>query len=86
MKKRKPLFYKKYVIEKSLQHHVIEWCAVAGSLTGAIMVAKHIQNGYLIWLVANILWIFFAAKHKHWGLLFLSVCYLVIHAYGFIKW
>ena len=86
MKKSKPLFYRKYTIEKSLAHHIIEWLATAGSLTGALMVARHIRSGYGVWLIANILWIFFAAKHKHWGLLFLSICYLVINAYGFIKW
>ena len=86
MSKKRPLFYSRYTIEKSLLHHIVEWLATAGSLAGAFMVAQHIRIGYGVWLIANILWIFFAAKHRHWGLLFLSTCYLIINSYGFIKW
>lgn len=83
---KKPLFYSKHVIEKSLKHHVVEWIATAGSLTGVWMVANQLRMGFMVWLVANILWIWFSFTHRHWGLLFLSACYLVINAYAFLTW
>jgi len=84
--KTKGLFYRKYTIEKTLAHHVIEWLATAGSLGSAILVAMHFRDGYLMWVVANILWCFFSFKHKHWGLFFLSACYLVVYLYAFFNW
>lgn len=82
----KGLFYRKYTIEKTLKHHIIEWFATVGSLTGVLMVAMKIRSGFGIWIVANVLWMWFAYKHKHWGLLFLSTCYLIINTYGFLTW
>lgn len=84
--KTKSIFYSKHVIEKTLKHHLIEWIGTAGSLTGVFLVAQQIRLGFLVWLLANILWIWFSFHHKHWGLLFLSTCYLFINAYGFINW
>jgi len=72
----------KYIIEKELRHHVIEWLATAFSITGALLVSLKIFQGYYIWVVANILWMSFAYKHKHYGLLTLSVCYFIISCIG----
>ncbi len=86
MAKNKGLYYKAYRIEKSLIHHVIEWCATVLSLLGALLIAFKSWQGYPIWVVANVLWVSFSWKHKHYGLLFLSVSYLVINIIGLIKW
>lgn len=76
----------KYVIEKELRHHVIEWLATAFSIIGALLVSfKHYQ-GYPIWIFANLLWMLFALKHKHYGLLTLSICYFLINVNGFVRW
>lgn len=83
---KKGIFYSRHVIEKTLKHHLIEWIATAGSLTGVFLVAQQLRMGFAIWLSANILWIWFSYHHKHWGLLFLSTCYLFINAYGFLNW
>ncbi|MDP3882137.1 MAG: nicotinamide mononucleotide transporter [Nanoarchaeota archaeon] len=90
MKKRqtrkKGIFHRVYVIEKTLIHHVIEWIATILSLTGAFMIAYKYVNGYYVWIVANALWIFFAWKHKHYGLLVLSISYMIINIVGLVKW
>jgi nicotinamide riboside transporter PnuC len=83
---KKERFTTVHVIEKKLRHHVIEWVATFMSLTGALMIANLMKDGYYIWIVANILWVSFSWKHKHYGLLFLSVSYLIINIIGLIKW
>jgi len=86
MAKNKGLYYRVYRIEKTLVHHVIEWSATVLSLLGALLVAFKFWQGYPVWVVANALWVSFAWKHKHYGLLFLSVSYLVINFIGLIRW
>lgn len=76
----------RYVIEKKPHHHAIEWCATAGSITGALLVSLQHFQGYYVWLVANVLWFIFAIKYKHYGLLTLSISYFIINCIGVIKW
>ncbi len=86
MKRKKDRFHTVHVIEKNLRDHLIEWAATLLSITGAILnVFKYIE-GFYIWTVASLLWIAFAWKHKHYGLLILSVVYLVIDVLGIITW
>ena len=86
MKRKKDKFYTVHVIEKNLSDHLIEWAATLLSITGAIFnVFKYIE-GFYIWTFAAILWIVFAWKHKHYGLLLLSLVYLVIDILGIITW
>lgn len=74
------------VIEKKLHHHIIEWLATLGSITGALFISLQYFHGYYVWVVANLLWMFFAIKHKHYGLLTLSVAYFIINLVGIVKW
>ena len=83
---RKSKFDTVYVIKKSLVHHIIEWVATILSIIGVLLVNLQNLNGLYIWIVANILWISFAWKHKHYGLLVLACSYLIINIIGLIKW
>lgn len=76
----------KYTIEKKVHHHIIEWVATALSILGVLLVNFRHFEGLYIWIVANVLWISFAWKHKHHGLLVLSSSYLVINILGLLNW
>jgi nicotinamide riboside transporter PnuC len=76
----------KYTIEKKLKHHVIEWVATFLSIFGALLVSLKFFEGYYIWIVANILWMIFAFRYKHYGLLTLSISYFIINCIGIIRW
>lgn len=76
----------KYTIEKKPHHNAIEWIATVFSICGALMVALQHFQGYYIWVTANVLWVIFAYKYRHYGLLTLSISYLVINIIGIIKW
>ncbi|MEK6891409.1 MAG: nicotinamide mononucleotide transporter [Nanoarchaeota archaeon] len=76
----------KYVIEKELRHHIIEWTATVMSLIGALLISFKFSQGYYIWIIGNVLWASFAYKHKHYGLLVLSIAYFIINIIGIIRW
>ena len=86
MAKNKERFHQKYVIEKTLKHHLIEWSATALSILGAILNALQFISGFYVWTVASLLWILFAWKHKHYGLLVMSAVYIMINILGIIAW
>ena len=86
MKKLKDSFKTVHVIEKRLVHHVIEWGATVLSIVGVLFVNLQNLNGLYVWIVANVLWISFAWKHKHYGLLVLAISYLIINIIGLLKW
>jgi nicotinamide riboside transporter PnuC len=86
MARKRDKFTTIHVIEKGLKEHIIEWSATLLSIFGAILnVFKQIE-GFYVWTVASLLWIWFAWKHKHYGLLLLSFVYLVIDIAGIISW
>ncbi|MEK6881233.1 MAG: nicotinamide mononucleotide transporter [Nanoarchaeota archaeon] len=76
----------KYTIEKKLRHHVIEWSASVLSIIGALFISLQYFQGYYIWIVANILWMIFAFKHKHYGLLTMAISYFIINLIGIMRW
>lgn len=75
-----------YTIEKKLRHHIVEWLATALSVTGAIVNANKEVGGFYIWSVANLLWMYFGWKFKHWGLVIMNLIFLGINIYGVITW
>lgn len=85
-KKSKGFFSTVHVIEKSFIHHAVEWIATILSITGVLLVNLQNLNGLYIWIVANVLWISFAWKHKHYGLLILACSYLIINIIGLLNW
>ena len=85
-KKSKGKFYKTYTIEKSLKHHVIEWCATAFSLTGAVLNSMLNIYGFYLFIFGNLLWMSFSWKHRHYGLLFLNFVFMILNVYGIYVW
>jgi hypothetical protein len=87
MKSKKGIFeYKVYTIEKNLNHHLIEWIAAFLSIIGAILNAQLNIYGFYIFMLGNFMWIAFAVKHKHWGLLAANIVFFVLNVYGVWIW
>ena len=91
--KKKGLFYTVHVIEKTLIHHVIEWVATTLSAIGAILNSNifNIQlfNTYFasfyIYFIADLLWIAFAWKHRHWGVFVTFTVFGIINFFAILK-
>ncbi len=84
--KHKHRWYCKYTIEKSLRHHLLEWGATILSLTGAVLNARFFIEGFWFWSVANIFWMIFAMKYKHYGLFVQNLVFLFINILGIYTW
>ena len=90
---KKGRFYQVYVIEKSLRHHVIEWVATILSALGAIFNSNIFNitsfdtyaSSFYFWFIADILWISFALKHKHWGVFTTFLIFGIINIIAIIK-
>lgn len=91
--KNKGLFYSVQIIEKSLIHHVIEWVATILSALGAIFNSNlfGIQafntyvTSFYFWFVADVLWVIFAWKHKHWGVFTTFLVFGIINGLAILK-
>ena len=92
-KKGRDRFHTVHVIEKSLVHHVIEWVATLLSALGAIFNSNIFGitsfNSYFfsfyVWFIADILWISFALKHKHWGVFTTFLIFGIINILAILK-
>ena len=84
--RKKGMFHTVHVIEKTLIHHLIEWSATILSIIGVLLVNLQNLNGLYVWIPANLLWIVFALKHKHYGLLVLAGACLIINIIGLVNW
>lgn len=73
--KKRGRFDTAVTIQKSLRHHVIEWVATILSVCAAVLNTNILEisffntynSSFFIYFVADLLWISFALKHKHWG-------------------
>ena len=83
---KKGQFTRAYTIEKQLKHHLVEWSATALSVFGAVLNAKKLISGFYVWSLANVLWLYFGWKFKHWGLVVMNLIFLSINIYAIFNW
>ena len=94
-KKRKEQgrFFRRYTIEKSLRHHIIEWLATCLTIIGSILNSNllniHAFNAFAlsfyIWCAGDIVWVLFALKHRHWGVFSTFALLGVINIFAILK-
>ncbi len=65
---------------------ILEWVATGLGILGAILNASKRIEGFYIWIIANILWIYIGIITKLYGMAFLFFVYLLIAIYGIITW
>ena len=68
---------------------ILEWVAVAFGTFGTIMwAAKSKFSKYcgIVWLIGSVLWVLFALKNKHYGLVVNNLVYIVLYACGIYQW
>ena len=72
---KKDRFYSIQIIEKTFRSHLIEWSATALTIVGSVFNSNLLGidkfNSYYysfyLFFIANLLWVSFGFKHKHWG-------------------
>lgn len=68
---------------------ILEWVAVAFGTFGTIMwAAKSRFSKYcgIVWLIGSVLWVLFALKNKHYGLVVNNLVYIGLYACGIYQW
>lgn len=64
----------------------IEWIAVPLSLLGNFLVARKRVEGFMVWILSNILWIYIGITSKLWGMATLFFVYSMINIYAILFW
>lgn len=64
----------------------LEWIAVALSIVGNLFVIKRRVEGFILWSIANVLWIYIGVITSLWGMTTLFIVYFLISMYGIFSW
>ena len=62
------------------------WLAVAGSLYGNYLIIKKNPNGYIVWIITNLCWVFYDAWKGIFSQSILFVIYTIFAIYGYREW
>ena len=65
---------------------VLEWTAATLSIIGAFLVSFGLMCGFLVWLVSNLILIFWSIKKKVYGITLMQVFFLVTSIIGTYRW
>ncbi|MCF7910411.1 nicotinamide mononucleotide transporter [Candidatus Pacearchaeota archaeon] len=64
----------------------IEWLATFLSLFGYIFIAIKRLEGFYIWIVANLIWVYIGVISQLWGMTTLFSAYTLISLYAIVFW
>lgn len=64
----------------------LEIIATILSILGNLFIIYKNRYGFLIWIIANISWMYFAWVNNHVSMLILFFWYTLISIWGFVKW
>jgi hypothetical protein len=65
---------------------MIGWIANVLQITGLVLLGNRITAGWLFGIAAEILWIFRASSKDMPDLMFISVVYIGLASFNWIKW
>lgn len=65
---------------------MIEYLATVLSLVGAVCNILKRKESFIIWFVANIIWIYVMAERGIWGMVICQVVFCITCVIGYIKW
>ena len=67
---------------------VVEWIATVLSIVGAVVNIRKSRWGFVIWIVASLVWIAWGLMMTPigWGLILSQTVFLFINVWGFVAW
>ena len=66
--------------------NILGWIAMVFSVTGTLFNAKKNIWCWLIWIVANCLWKYYAIATQQWSLLVLWIVFTIANIYAWKEW
>jgi len=79
----------KRLIQSTSKIDLIEWAGSLLAIIGALLIAANVHLEVLafsIYLVSNLLLIIFSWQKKHYGILIMTVVFVIINFVGIIRW
>jgi len=64
----------------------MQWIALTLSLTGNILINYQKKQGFVIWTLANVIWIYLAFTRWDWAQVALFTVYTVLNIHGLYTW
>jgi len=64
----------------------IDWIASGFSILGVVLNAYKIILCWPIWIISNILWIYYTTKNKQYAALVLWITFLLFNIFGWYQW
>lgn len=66
----------------------LSWITTAISLFGNLLVNNQRKEGFIVWIISNILWIWIglSAETINWGQVFLFMVYTGTSVHGLVTW
>ena len=64
----------------------LSWGGFVTTLLGVLLVARKLTIGWLVALLSEVLWMWWAAVTGGWALFALSSCLVVLNAHGWLHW
>lgn len=65
---------------------MVEWLATILTLVGVILNIKKIRYGFLVWLVANILWAYIQYQVGIYGMFICQIVFCFTCIWGWVEW
>jgi nicotinamide mononucleotide transporter len=65
---------------------IVAWTATVLSLIGIILNSYMLIWCWPVWMLANLLWMFWSTKKKEWSQLILWIVFFVTNIYGWYQW
>lgn len=65
---------------------MIAWIASILSIAGAILNARKMKIGFVIWIISNLIWAGLSIVKKDYAQTLVWLVYTVISIYGLCKW
>ena len=64
----------------------IEIIATILSIIGNVFIIFQSKIGFVVWIIANIFWVKFALKNKHFWMMGLFIIYTILAITGLFAW
>jgi len=81
------LYYRPYFKNMTaLQFSVLTWICAGLSIVGAILNICKKRYGFIVWIMANVIWVYVDFKRDLPAQAYLFILYSILNAWGFIYW
>ena len=79
----------KRLIQSISKSDLIEWSGSLLAIVGAILIASNLHLevlAFCVYLISNLLLVIFSLRGKHYGILIMTLAFVIINLVGIVRW